>query len=112
MIARMWHGMLLKENAENYHLYLLKTGLPDYKAVEGNRGVFLFRRDKDRISHFYTISLWDDLRPIEVFAGKDYLNARYYPGDKDFLLEFESEVVHFDVLEFPDAFIQKAFENA
>jgi hypothetical protein len=27
MIARMWHGMVPKEKTEEYHRYLLETGL-------------------------------------------------------------------------------------
>lgn len=99
MIARVWHGMVLKEKADDYHQILLKTGLPDYKATEGNCGVFLLKREKDNIAHFYTLTFWKDLQSIELFAGKNQLKARYYPEDKDFLLEFEAEVTHFDVLE-------------
>ncbi len=99
MIARMWHGMVLKERTDEYHQYLLKTGLPDYKTTTGNCGVFLLTREKDNITHIYTLTFWKDLESIELFAGKDHLRARYYPEDQDFLLEFEPEVTHFDVLE-------------
>jgi hypothetical protein len=99
MIARIWHGMVLKERSEDYHQYLLNTGLLDYKTTPCNCGVFLLKRDKDNLTHFYTLTFWKDLDSIELFAGKDHLKARYYPGDQDFLLEFESGVTHFDVLE-------------
>ena len=35
---------------------------------------------------------------IRAFAGEDAETAKYYPEDKDFLLEFESKVVHYEVV--------------
>ena len=34
---------------------------------------------------------------IAAFAGEDIEVAKYYPEDRDFLLEFEPHVVHYDV---------------
>jgi heme-degrading monooxygenase HmoA len=102
MTARIWHGIVLRENADRYHRFLLDTGLSDYKATIGNCGVFLLKKDAEKITHFYTLTFWNDLESIKRFAGHDVRKARYYPEDKDFLLEFEEEVNHFDVLEMPD----------
>ena len=101
MIARMWHGRVPKEKAEQYHRYLLESGLSDYEKVNGNRGVFLLKNDENEITHYYTLTFWDDFDAIKRFAGEDYEKARYYPQDKDFLLEFEPTVQHFDMLEMP-----------
>jgi len=35
---------------------------------------------------------------IHGFAGDDVQVARYYPEDRDYLLEFEAQVVHYDVV--------------
>lgn len=99
MIARMWHGRVDSTRAEEYHQYLIDTGLNDYKTTEGNRGVFLLKRDDGDITHIYTLTFWDSIESIKKFAGEDYEKARYYPEDKDFLKEFEPEVTHFDVME-------------
>lgn len=42
-------------------------------------------------------SLWDFLESIEAFAGHALDTAVYYPEDDVYLLERESEVVHYDV---------------
>ncbi len=97
----MWHGRVPKERAGDYHRYLLETGLNDYENVKGNRGVFLLKNDENSITHYYTLTFWDDIDAIKRFAGEDYEKARYYPADKDFLLEFEEKVQHFDILEMP-----------
>ena len=99
MIARRWHGMVPAHKAESYHNYLIKTGLKDYASVAGNRGVFLFKRTENDITHFETLTFWDGISAVKRFAGEDYELARYYPKDKDFLLEFEERVMHYEVLE-------------
>ena len=99
MIARSWHGSVPSAKANNYHQYLLATGLKDYGAVKGNRGVVLSKREEGNITHFQTLTFWNSIDAIKEFAGEDYEKARYYPADKDYLLEFELLVTHFEVLE-------------
>ncbi|MEJ7842647.1 MAG: hypothetical protein WKF95_12835 [Rubrobacter sp.] len=38
MIARVWHGVTAVEKSEEYLDYLNETGVPEYRATEGNRG--------------------------------------------------------------------------
>ena len=102
MIARMWHGKVPTEKAVAYHNFLKISGLSDYQSTPGNQGVFLFKNEKDGVTHFYTLTFWKDVDSIKQFAGNDYEMARYYPEDRDFLLEFEPQVTHFEVLEKPD----------
>ncbi|HEV8591851.1 MAG TPA: hypothetical protein VGQ55_07090, partial [Pyrinomonadaceae bacterium] len=52
------------------------------------------------VAHFFTLTFWDSYEAIKRFAGKNYERARYYPEDKDFLLEFEPNVQHFEVFGF------------
>ncbi len=44
MIARTWHGAVPSEKADAYYELLLRSGVPDYRATEGNRGVLVLRR--------------------------------------------------------------------
>ena len=46
------------------------------------------------ICHFWTMTEWPDIESIKLFAGDDFEKARYYPDDKNFLLEFEEKVIH------------------
>ena len=100
MIARLWHGRVLSENAEAYHQFLVESGLKDFTTTPGNRGYILLKKvDEGNITHFYTLSLWENMEAIKGFAGEDVQKARYYPGDADYLLEFETFVSHLEVLE-------------
>jgi len=99
MIARAWHGRVPASKSDEYYRYLLRTGLADYESTPGNRGVWVFRRTEDGVTHFLLTSLWDSLDSIKAFAGDDYERSRYYPEDDDFLLEHEPFVTHYEVLE-------------
>lgn len=98
MIARTWHGAVPASKADDYFEYLNETGLPDYRATPGNRGVTVLRRVEGDVAHFLLITLWDSLDSIKAFAGEDVEKARYYPEDTAFLLELEPTVSHYEVL--------------
>jgi heme-degrading monooxygenase HmoA len=97
MIARLWHGMTKAEHSDEYLEFLHKSGIPDYRGTSGNRGVSVLRRTEGNRSHFLLISYWDSYEAIRAFAGDEIDNARYYPEDKRWLLEFEPHVIHYDV---------------
>ena len=101
MIARTWHGVTTKSVADQYHEYLMRTGVPDLQATQGNQGVFVLRRLEGEQAHFLLISLWDDMQAIQRFAGKESERAVYYPDDPAFLLELEPTVTHYEVLHAP-----------
>lgn len=98
MIARTWHGRVPAAKAEAYHQYLLRTGVADYRATPGNRGVLVQRRVEGDVAHFLLTTLWDSLDAIKRFAGEDYEAARYYPEDDNYLLEREPHVAHAEAL--------------
>lgn len=98
MIARIWHGITPKSKADEYVEFLNRTGVPDYQATEGNLGVHVLCRVEGEQAHFLTLTFWESVDAIKVFAGEDYEKARYYPEDKDYLLEFEEKVTHYEVV--------------
>jgi heme-degrading monooxygenase HmoA len=97
MIARIWRGVTPARQADDYLAYLEATGLKEYRATLGNRGVQVLRRIVGDEAEFVLISLWDSLDAIRAFAGDDHERAVYYPADKDFLLAFTPHVDHFEV---------------
>ena len=98
VIARIWHGRVPVDKADTYHEYLLKTGIADYRATPGNRGVYVMRRVEEQVAHFKLLTFWDSVEAIKAFTGDDYERARYYPEDDEFLLEREPHVTHLEVL--------------
>lgn len=101
MIARLWHGAVPAAKADEYHAYLLRTGVPDYRGTVGNLGVHVLRRiERDR-AHFLLLTFWESYDAIRAFAGDDLSRARYYPEDEAYLLELEPFVTHYEVLSPP-----------
>jgi len=102
MIARIWHGVTPESKGDEYFNYIMETGAKDYRSTEGNRGVYVLRRIRDGQAEFLLISLWDSFDVIRKFAGQDFEKAvYYYSRDKEFLLELEPNVVHYEVLASP-----------
>ena len=98
MIVRMWHGRVPTSKADEYAQFTVGRAIPDYRSVPGNISAHVLQRREGDITHFITLTFWESLEAIKGFAGQDVEAAKYYPEDKDFLLEFEPTVVHYEVI--------------
>lgn len=98
MIVRMWHGRVPTSKAQAYRQFVTERAIPDFQSVVGNLSVHILERTEGDVTHFITLTFWQDLESIKGFAGEDVETAKYYPEDKDFLLEFEPTVVHYEVV--------------
>jgi heme-degrading monooxygenase HmoA len=94
----MWHGRVPTVKAKAYREFLNISTVPDYRSVAGNVSVHILERNEGGVTHFITLTFWDNLEVIKSFAGEDVEAAKYYPEDRDFLLEFEPKVVHYEVV--------------
>jgi len=101
MIARTWRGRTPAGRADEYFEYLKKTGLQEIRNTTGNRGVYILRSRNGEEAEFLFMSIWESLEAIKRFAGENYEQAVYYPEDKDFLLEMEPTVNHYEILAAP-----------
>lgn len=89
------------ERADEYLGYLKATGVKEYAATDGNRGVFVLRRISDGRAEFLIVSLWDSMDDVERFAGKPVERAVFYPEDEGFLVDRDLEAFHYEVLVAP-----------
>ena len=103
MIARVWQGVVPMEKADGYGRYLSDSdhGVSDYQKTPGNRGAYLMRRVLGDRVHFLLVSLWESREAIQAYAGPDIKQARYFPYDKECLIEPEPQVAHYEVLASP-----------
>ena len=97
MVARIWRGRTRVEQAEEYAKYVERTGVRRQRATLGNLVSFVLRRDEGSESEFLVVSLWESLVAVRGFAGERLDAAVYYPEDRRFLLEMESQVRHYQV---------------
>jgi heme-degrading monooxygenase HmoA len=98
MIVRMWHGRVPTAKAPAYREFTIRRAIPDYQSVEGNLSVHILERPEGAVTHFITLTFWKDLESIKGFAGEELEKAKYYPEDREFLLEFEPTVAHYEVV--------------
>ena len=87
-----------RSKADAYESFLVQRAIPDYRSVDGNIDVAILRRDEGEVTHFLTVTHWQSEDAIHAFAGDDLLKAKYYPEDREFLLEFEPRVQHYVVV--------------
>ncbi len=98
MIARVWRGITSIDNADQYLEHLNQVVLPGYQAVEGNRGVFVFREVQGELVFFLLLSIWASYDALLKFTGSPLEIARPTPEEQKFLIASESVVTHYEVL--------------
>jgi heme-degrading monooxygenase HmoA len=98
MIARIWRGVVRRDDAPAYAEYINRTGMAEYRSTPGNQGAWMLRRDDGDHSEIITFSLWDSTESIRAFAGDDIDQAVFYPEDDRFLIERDLKVRHYRVV--------------
>ena len=98
MIARIWRGVVRRDDAPAYTDYIASTGMAEYRSTPGNQGAWMLRRDDRDRSEIITFSFWDSTESIRAFAGDDIDQAVFYPEDDRFLIERDLRVRHYDVV--------------
>ena len=99
MILRSWRGAVRAADAERYLAHQSETGVRDYRATEGNRGVLVVSRPQGDLVEVITLTLWDSMDAVRRFAGDDPEQARFYPGDDELLAEKDLHADHWEVVE-------------
>lgn len=97
-IARIWRGRTLAAKADEYQAYLDSSGISRVRATPGNLGVTVLRRNEGAKTEFLVLSIWESVEAIKKFAGEDYQKAVILPRDRDYLLEVEPNVLHYEIL--------------
>jgi heme-degrading monooxygenase HmoA len=98
MIARIWHGRTLTAKADEYERYLEVTGVAKILKTQGNHGVEVLRKTGGPQTDFVVISYWESVDAIKKFAGANYEKAVIMGRDREFLLEVEPSVLHYEVV--------------
>ena len=97
-IARVWRGHTLASKAADYQAYLNASGIDRIRTSPGNLGVTVLRRTENARTEFLVISIWESIKAVEKFAGKDYQKAVVLPRDREYLLEVEPNVLHYEII--------------
>jgi heme-degrading monooxygenase HmoA len=97
MVARIWHGRTPADKADEYRQYLFDVGIKKIATLPGNRGVQMMMNRTAEQGEFMVISYWDSIDAIKGYAGADYTRVHDLPRDKEFLIDQETLVRHFEL---------------
>lgn len=98
VIARIWRGRTLASRADEYQAYLNASGITRVRATPGNLGVTVLRRTEGEKTEFLVMSIWESIDAVKSFAGADYQKAVILPRDREYLLEVEPNVLHYEIV--------------
>ena len=84
--------------ADEYEKYSRRPASRRSWRRTGNHGVEVLRRADGPKTDFIVISYWESIEAVKKFAGADYQKAVIIPRDKEFLVEVEPGVVHYEVV--------------
>ena len=97
MVARIWHGRTPAAKADEYKQYLFDAGVKKIASIPGNRGVQMMVNKTAEQGEFMIVSYWDSIDAIKGYAGENYTHVHDLPRDKEFLIDMETLVRHFEL---------------
>ena len=97
MIARIWKGRTKIEHLKEYTDFMKVKAIPDYSTTDGFIKLTFLHRTDTNYAYFNLITFWKNMEVIKNFAGTDFEKAKYYPEDKNYLIDFPERVVHYEV---------------
>jgi len=99
MIIREWRGMAARSNADAYPKHFRDYVVAELRSVPGFAGAQLSRREIDDKVEFLVLTRWQSLDAIRGFAGADMEKAVVASNAAAALVEFDTTVRHYQVLE-------------
>jgi arginase len=91
LVARTWVGRTRKELADEYLRYNYENGVLEVEKKPGCLGMQQFRKIRDDVAEFTTISYWSSMEAMEAAHGES-LNPTHLEKDEEYLLELPESV--------------------
>jgi heme-degrading monooxygenase HmoA len=96
MIARVWRGWTLAEQADRYDRHYRSEVLGNLRRVPGFRGARLLRRTVGPETEFVSLTFFDDLEAVRGFAGPDHEAAVVAGEAREVLIRYDERVSHYE----------------
>jgi len=99
MIARIWHGWTIPENANTYYQVLTEQVIPQIESykMEGYRKIEVLRKEHSDETEFITIMYFDSLDLVKQFMGEDYEVAHVPEAAQKVLKRWDKRSQHYEV---------------
>jgi hypothetical protein len=98
MISRLWHGWTARGDADAYEAFLRDELFPRLDLIDGYRGGYVMRRAHPDSVEFATLTNWESIDAIKVFAGDDYETPVIEPEAARLLWHYQDHVAHFQTV--------------
>jgi heme-degrading monooxygenase HmoA len=98
MIARIWRGEAISDNAPRYVDHLEGSVFPKLERLSGHEGAYLLRRETNDRVEFVVLTLWATMEAIHQFAGDDPGVAVVEPAAREVLTRFDESVDHYEIV--------------
>lgn len=99
MIIREWRGRASPSNADAYPSHFRDSVVPELRKLPGFIGAHLARRPYGDMIEYLVLTRWQSMDAVRRFAGADPSKAVVEPGAVAALVEFDSDVQHYEVIE-------------
>jgi heme-degrading monooxygenase HmoA len=99
MIIREWRGRASPSRAEAYPKHFREKVVPELRHLPGFIDADLGQRQLDDKLEFLVLTRWQSIDAIRAFAGADVEHAVVEPGAVAALIEFDTSVRHYEVIE-------------
>jgi antibiotic biosynthesis monooxygenase (ABM) superfamily enzyme len=100
MITRLWHGWTTARDADTYERFLLEKLFPSMRNIAGFNGATVLRRDDGAEVAFITLTRFESIEAVVVFAGANYEMAVLEPEARSLLSRYDERALHFETLSF------------
>ncbi len=103
MIARIWHGWTTPQNADSYEALLRDDMFPSIRRIVGSKGAYLLRRNGENEVEYMTVTLFESLDAVRLFAGEKYETAVLHPKAHALLSRYDAKSVHYEIRITPES---------
>ncbi len=99
MVIREWRGRASPARMDAYPRHFRDHVIPALREVPGFAGAHLSWRTIGDSIEFLVLTQWQSMDAIRSFAGNDLEQAVVEPAAVAALLDFDSDVHHYEIIE-------------
>jgi len=99
MIIREWRGRASRSRSEAYPAHFREKVVPELRELPGFAGADLGQRRLDDMLEFVVLTRWQSMEAVRGFAGADIEKAVVEPDAVAALVDFDSSVRHYELVE-------------
>ncbi|MDG1333694.1 MAG: antibiotic biosynthesis monooxygenase [Crocinitomicaceae bacterium] len=90
--TRIWQGKTKNEHSDIYQRIIEERDIPGYEKTKGFIKFSFLKRSDDEFTYFKLLTYWEELDAVSNFTGPNYTEAKGYPEDAQYLVDYPGSV--------------------